>query len=139
MSGIDQTVKRLSRARKQYLRENPFDPNKNAIMGHDADGMPAGFITLPDMGELGILGCKLGMEYLAICRDEDAVEEWISTCLGLAKSPELAGILFANVFRGMNTLIGTILVDRGLADQMVSIAVEAWEKDFGSDFGAGAR
>lgn len=133
MSDIEQTCKRISRARQQYLRENPFDPNANAMLAHDIEGMPAGFFTFPDVNEMGILGCKLGMEYLAIAHDESAVEDWIAMCLGLAKSPEKSGLLFANIFRGVNSLIGSILADRGLTGQMADFAVEAWEKDFGGD------
>lgn len=118
----------IARARKKYLRDNPFDPNKNAVPSYDTEGNPAGFMTFPDIGEMQILGCKLGMEYLAICDDEDALEEWINTCLSLAKSPELTGILLANVFRGMNTLIGSLLSDR--REMMAEFAIEAWEKSF---------
>lgn len=121
---------RIEQARNAFLQRHPFDPHQNAVMGQDADGNPAGFMTFPDMGELGILGCKLGMEYLAICHDEEAVEEWINTCLSLARSPEMAGILFANVFRGINVFLGTVFADRGLTEAMASVAVESWEREF---------
>ncbi|WP_288337889.1 hypothetical protein [uncultured Gordonia sp.] len=122
--------RRISRARHKYLQENPFDPDRRSVPAVNAAGEPSGVMTFPDLGELGILGCKLGMEYLAVAHDEDAVEDWIQDCVSLAKSPEVVGLLFANVFRGMNTLLGSIFADRGLQPKMESIAVEAWEKNF---------
>ncbi|UYL87889.1 hypothetical protein SEA_MALISHA_60 [Gordonia phage Malisha] len=118
----------IKRARVLYLSQNPFDPHKKAVPAVDGSGMPAGFMTFPDIGEMQILGCKLGMEYLAICHDEDAVEDWINTCLSLAKSPELTGILMANVFRGINTVLGEIL--NGRRDAMTAFAIDAWGRDF---------
>ena len=56
----------IKRARDLYLSQNPFDPHKKAVPAVDGSGMPAGFMTFPDIGEMQILGCKLGMEYLAI-------------------------------------------------------------------------
>ncbi|MFT4199819.1 hypothetical protein [Gordonia sp. (in: high G+C Gram-positive bacteria)] len=66
-------------------------------------------------------------------KDEELVEDWIGTCLGLAKSPELTGILFANVFRGMNLFLGSVFDQYSLHDLLHRHAVDAWEKDFGSD------
>lgn len=123
----------ITKAREEYLAEHPLDPHENALMGHDLDGMPAGFITMPDFGHMQVVAAKLGTEYLAICHDEDAVEEWINLVVKLAQSPELAGIMFANVFRGMNLLIGSVLERAGLTEAMAGIAVEGWGKDF-SDF-----
>lgn len=125
----------IAAAREQYFHAKPFDPKKHAIPMEDRNGMPAGFMTLPDMGELQIIGCKLGMEYLAICHDEEAVEKWINVALSLTKSPELAGILFANVFRGVNTVIGSIISNAGLRRKMQDFAIEAWDRDFDNDFG----
>ncbi|WP_412475401.1 hypothetical protein ACK8HH_17345 [Gordonia sp. LUNF6] len=124
---------RIAAAREEYLAEHPLDPHENALLGHDLDGMPAGFLTMPNLGDMQIVAAKLGTEYLAICHDEDSVEEWINLVLKLAQSPELAGIMFANVLRGMNLLIGSILERAGLTDAMTGIAVEGWTKDF-SDF-----
>lgn len=126
--------RRIARARRQYLEAHPFDPEKNVIPTVNVQGESSGVIALPDLGEMGILGCKLGMEYLAVAHDEDAVEGWINDCMSLAKSPETASILFANVFRGMNTLLGSVFEDRGLQESMESIAVEAWERDFNKGF-----
>jgi hypothetical protein len=70
------------------------------------------------------------MEYLAICHDDDALEEWIHTALGIAKNPELAGILFANVFRGMNIVIANMIEWSGARTRMQQLAVEAWGRDF---------
>ncbi|MCF8610000.1 hypothetical protein L5G28_07475 [Gordonia sp. HY285] len=124
---------RIAAAREEYLADHPLDPHEKALMGHDLDGMPAGFITVPDFGHMQIVAAKLGTEYLAICHDEDSVEEWITLVLKLAQSPELAGIMFANVFRGMDLLIGSIIERAGLTNAMAGIAVEGWGKDF-SDF-----
>lgn len=125
----------IAAAREQYFNDKPFDPKKHAIPMEDGAGMPAGFMTLPDMDELQIIGCKLGMEYLAICHNEDAVEKWINVALSITKSPELAGILFANVFRGVNVVIGKIISNAGLRKAMQKLAVEAWQRDFDEDFG----
>lgn len=129
----------IAAAREQYFTAKPFDPKKNAVMGEDQHGNPAGFFTFPDLGELQIIGCKLGMEYLAICHDEDAVDKWINTALGLAKSPELAGILFANVLRGVNVVIGEIISNAGLRRKMQELAAEAWQIDFDEKFGGAAE
>lgn len=120
----------IAAAREQYLAKNPFDPKANALMGYGADGMPSGFLTMPNLGDVQILGCKLGMEYLAICHDEDLVEEWIHTCMGLVKDPELLGLLLVNVFRGVNLFLGDMIGRHGLREAMEHIAAEAWERDF---------
>ncbi|AER47796.1 hypothetical protein DEADP_53 [Mycobacterium phage DeadP] len=125
----------IAAAREKYFAAKPFDPHKNAVPAVDGDGMPAGFMTMPDLGELQIIGCKLGMEYLAICHDEEAVEKWINTAAMITKSPELLGILFANVFRGVNIVIGEIISNAGLRRKMTDLAVEAWDIDFDKKFG----
>lgn len=125
----------IEQARMAYLAVQPFDPAKNAVMAQNGNGDPAGFMTFPDIGEMQILAAKLGMEYLAICSDDEAVEKWIDTCLGLAKSPELVGILFANVFRGINIIVGGILDTAGMSAKIRELAVEAWSIDFTDKFG----
>lgn len=127
----------IAAARSQYLTDHPFDPHEKALEAFDENGMPAGFMTMPDFGQMQIIAAKLGTEYLAICHDEDAVQEWIELVLHLAKSPELAGIMFANVFRGMNLIIGSVIEGAGLRDAMTSVAIEGWSKDF-DDFTGGA-
>ncbi len=127
----------ITEAREAYLTEHPFDPHEKALEAFDENGMPAGFMTMPNFGEMQVLAAKLGTEYLAICHDEDSVQEWIELVLHLAKSPELAGIIFANVFRGMNLIIGSVIENAGLRDVMTGVAIEGWSKDFG-DFDGGA-
>lgn len=87
-------------------------------------------MSIPNIGDVQIIGCKLGMEYLAICHDEELVEEWIHTAMGIVKEPELAGILFANVFRGMNIVVGSMTDRAGLREHLQRQAVEAWGMDF---------
>ena len=119
----------INQARRRYLAANP--PRLNNVPTFNLDsGQPSGQMTIPNIGDIQIIGCKLGMEYLAICHDDEAVEEWIHTALGIVKDPELAGILFANVFRGINILLGRMIDDRGLRPRMQQLAVEAWGRDF---------
>lgn len=119
----------INQARRRYLAANPVRFNTIPAFDHES-GQPIGEMTFPNIGDIQIIGCKLGMEYLAICHDDDAVEEWINTAIGIAKNPELAGILFANVFRGMNILLGTIIGDADLRNEMQQFAVQAWSMDF---------
>lgn len=119
----------IAQARKKYLAANPL--RMKSIPAHTADGKPAGSMTFPNIGDVQIIGCKLGMEYLAICHDEDAVEEWIHTAMNIVKDPDTAGILFANVFRGMNIVIGAMTERPGLREHLQRQAVEAWNRDFG--------
>jgi hypothetical protein len=97
-------------------------------------GRPGEDWIIPDIGDMQVTGCKLGMEYLAVCHDDGAVEEWINSALSIAKTPELVGILFANVFRGINIIVGDLVGDERRT-RMQQLAVEAW----GRDFGDGAR
>lgn len=122
----------IAQARKKYLTENP--PRMTELPGFTADGQPAGSMTFPNLGDIQIIGCKLGMEYLAICHDEEAVEEWISASIGVVKEPDLAGILFANVFRGFNVIVAQLIGDMGLRDEMQKLALEAWNKNFNEGF-----
>jgi hypothetical protein len=122
----------IDRARRRYLAANPL--RLNCVPTVDlASGERSGEMTFPNIGDMNILGCKLGIEYLAICHDDEAVEEWIDTAMGIAKDPELVGILFANVFRGVNILIGNMIDGAGARTRMQQLAVEAWGRDF-SDF-----
>lgn len=121
-------------ARRRYLAAHPVRLNTIPAFDHGS-GEPVGELTLPNIGDMQIVGCKLGMEYLAICHDEEAVEAWIHTAMGIVKDPELAGILFANVLRGINTLLGHIIEDAGIRDRMHQNAVEAWRLDFMETFG----
>jgi hypothetical protein len=129
----------IDRARRRYLAANP--PRINSVPAVDATtGQPVGEPWLiPNIGDMQILGCKLGMEYLAICHDDEAVEEWIHTALGIVKDPELAGILFANVFRGVNVVIGSMIDGAGARTRMQQLAVEAWGRDFSATTGDEAQ
>lgn len=124
----------IDRARQRYLAAHP--PRIKSVPAVDlASGQPAGEpFLIPDLGDMQIIGCKLGMEYLAICHDDEAVEEWIHTAMGIVKSPELAAILFANVFRGVNSVIGNMVEDAGARTRMQQLAVEAWTRDFSAPF-----
>lgn len=126
----------IIQARRKFLATNP--PRISDVQGYTRSGEPAGTMKIPNIGDIQIIGCKLGMEYLAICHDEEAVEEWIHAALGIVKDPELAGILFANVFRGVNLVIAGIIEQTpGLREQMHRLALQAWDKDF-AEFGGEA-
>jgi hypothetical protein len=119
----------INQARRRYLAANP--PRITTVPAIDAaTGEP---FLIPNIGDMQILGSKLGMEYLAICHDSDAVQEWSNTAMGIVKDPELLGILFANVFRGVNVVIGSMIDGAGARTRMQQLAVEAWSRDF-SDF-----
>jgi Transcription factor WhiB len=124
----------IAQARRRYLAANPLRLNSIPTMDGNT-GKPTGESwTFPNIGDIQILGCKLGMEYLAICHDDDAVEDWINVCLGIVKDPEMAGILFANVFRGINVLIGKFIEQGNARDQMQRMAVDARRRDFSQPF-----
>lgn len=118
----------IDRARKKYLKANPLRVNE--LEAQTPDGKPAPPLTFPNLGDIQIIGCKLGMEYLAICHDEDAVEEWINTCISIYREPDWAGMLFANVSRGMNIVIGEMTNRSGLREHLQRQAVEAWNRQF---------
>ena len=123
----------IAQARKRYLAQHPLRTKELETV--NADGSPSDVKwTFPDLGDTQVIAMKLGVEYLAICHDDDAVEEWISTCMGIGKDPEWMGILFANVFRGVNTVIGESISNAGLRSKMQQLALEAWQKDFGKEF-----
>jgi len=122
----------LTQARKRYLSENPV--RKKNLESIHSDGTPGEPFVFPDLGDVQILGCKLGMEYLAICHDDDAVEEWIAAAIGTVGDPEHTGMVFANVLRGVNVVIGEIISNAGLRSKMYQLALEAWNKDFSEGF-----
>jgi hypothetical protein len=125
----------LDRARRRYLAANP--PRITSVPAIDATtGQPVGEpFLLPNLSDMQILGCKLGMEYLAICNDDDAVQKWIEAAMDIAKDPEILGILFANVFRGVNVVIGRMIDGAGARTRMQQLAVEAWGRDFSGEPG----
>lgn len=124
----------IAQSRRRYLAENPLRLSSVPTMD-GTTGKPTGDSwTIPNVGDVEIIGCKLGMEYLAICHDDEAVNEWIHTAMGIVKDPEMLGILFANVFRGVNVLISKFIDDLGAREQMQKVAVDAWRRDFGEDF-----
>lgn len=125
----------ITRARCRYISENPL--RITDVPAYTSSGEPSNStIPIPNIGDMGIIGCKLGMEYLAICHDEDAVEDWIHAAMAIAKGPELMGVLFANVFRGFNVVVGEIIGQTpGLREQMEKLALEAWTKNFSEGFG----
>lgn len=120
----------IAQARKRYLAQHPLRTKELETV--NADGSPSDVKwTFPDLGDTQVIAMKLGVEYLAICHDDDAVEEWISTCMGIGKDPEWMGILFANVFRGMNALIAVMTNRPGIREHLQRQAVEAWGFDVG--------
>ena len=125
----------IDKARQEYLAKHPLR-NSAAVPTIDLEGNPKGMLAVPDLGDVQIIGMKLGIEYLAICHDDDKVEEWIDQVLSIAHEPGLAMILFANVFRGMNTIIamrtGTDSSQES-RDLYENIAVDGWNKHFGGD------
>lgn len=123
--------RRIEQARKSWFENHPFDPNKHSVLAHDKDGLPAGFFTLPDMGDMSIISLKYGYEFLAAIRTDDDVDEWLANINRTAKSPDLAGIMLAHAFRGIAPTIGQIIDnDPGLSEAMKTIAVQGWEKEF---------
>ena len=136
--GANSQITDIHKAREEYFRNKPFDVHENALMAHDENGLPSGFLTMPNFGELQVVACKLGFEYLALCtaRNSDLIDEWVGRVSALAKSPELAGILFAKIFQGIDDYLGSIFEMTNLGEAMPQIAVGAWEKDF-SDFAKG--
>jgi hypothetical protein len=122
----------LAQARKRYLAAKPV--RTMSLPSQTADGTPGPDFTFPNLDDVGVVGCKLGMEYLAICHDGDAVEEWINEVMSIAKEPDHLGIVFANVFRGVNVVIGEIISNAGLRSKMQQMALEAWNKDFSEGF-----
>jgi len=121
----------IQQARRRYLAAHPL--RTTDLPAFTATGSPAGSMTIPNIGDVQITGCKLGMEYLAICHDDEAVEEWIHTALAIAKDPEVTGVLLANVLRGMNVVIGSIIDNASLRVHMQQQAIEAWNRDFGPE------
>ncbi|QNQ90751.1 hypothetical protein GP475_08935 [Corynebacterium poyangense] len=117
-------------AREKYLAEHPFDPKRNAVLGYGEDGLPAGFLTLPDMDELSIVAMKFGYEFLAHIRTDEDVDEWLDAVMSATKSPELAGILFAHAFRGIAGILYNIIDKPGLNGVMEKVAIDGWKKEF---------
>lgn len=117
----------IAQARRKYLVAHP--PRMNTVDSISGTAT----MTIPNIGDIQIIGCKLSMEYLAICHDEEAVEEWIQTALGIVKDPEMAGILFANVFRGFNTVIAAMTDRPGMREHFQRQAVDAWQRDFSEE------
>ncbi|MFV8317178.1 hypothetical protein [Mycobacterium sp. 23] len=123
----------ITQSRRRYLADNPLRFSELPTISGET-GKPTGQSwTFPNIGDVQIIGAKLGMEYLAICHDDEAVEEWIQTAIAIVKDPEMMGILFANVFRGVNIIIGKIIEEAGAREQMQKMAVDAWRKNFGGD------
>ena len=118
----------IARARNRYLSEHPVQQMSFPTV--DETGKAGEPLTFPNIGDLQIIGCKLGMEYLAICHNEDAVEDWISNSIGIAKHPEMVGVLFANVFRGFNTVVAELTARPEIREHFQRMAVEAWNRDF---------
>ena len=125
------SVDRIRQARENYFKKKPFDPHETSLLAHDLNGMPSGFLTLPDMGEMQVVAMKFGYEFLATCTDDDDVDEWLGMVGKTAQSPELMGIMLAHAFRGIAPLVATTIdTTPGLRDTMQRISADGWEKDF---------
>ncbi|WP_373167481.1 hypothetical protein [Mycobacterium marinum] len=85
----------IAQARRRYLVANPLRIT-NVPTTDLNTGAPGETWPIPNLGDMQIVGCKLGMEFLY---DDEAVNDWINTALGITGTPELTSILFANVFR----------------------------------------
>ena len=123
-------------ARAARLATDPYDPHKNALMSHTIDGTPAGFLTLPDLGETQMLAMREGMDLLARVHDEEAVEEWIHDILTLVKDPDAVGLFLVNVVRGIAPILASGLrtdSDEGARELYRRFAFEAWFKNFTAD------
>lgn len=121
----------IVKAREEYFAKHPFDPKKNALLSHDSDGAPAGFLTLPNMDELAIVSMKFGFEFLAHVRTDDDVDEWISAVMKQAQSADVAGIMFAHAFRGISELLPSLIDSNpGLGGVMENLSIDGWEKEF---------
>ncbi|AKN77562.1 hypothetical protein HO100_08580 [Corynebacterium ulcerans] len=118
-------------ARKNYFLAHPFNPKENALLSIDENGIPAGFITLPNMGEMSVVAMKFGYEFLAHVRTDEDVDRWISAVMEQAQSADMAGIMFAHAFRGIATILPS-LIDKnpGLREVMEKIATDGWGKEF---------
>lgn len=122
---------RIEKAREDWFANHPFEPNKHSVLAHDEDGLPAGFFTLPDMGDMSIVSLKYGYEFLAAVRTDDDVDEWLASINQTAKSPDLAGIMLAHAFCGIAPIIGQIIDNGpGLAETMKTISVQGWGQEF---------
>ena len=120
----------IVQAREAYFEAHPFDPKKNALLSYDLDGIPAGFLTLPDMGELSVVAVKFGYEFLAHVRTDDDVDQWLDAVIAQAQSTELAGMIFAHAFRGIAPILSSLFdLDPGLRDVLEKIAADVWRKE----------
>lgn len=125
------SVDRIRQARENYFKKKPFNPHENSLMAHDLNGMPSGFLTLPDMGEMQVVAMKFGYEFLATCKTDDDVDNWLAEVSKTAQSPELMGIMLAHAFRGIAPLADSMIeTTPGLRDTMQKISADGWEKDF---------
>ena len=122
--------RRIEQAREDWFANHPFDPNKHSVLAHDEDGLPAGFFTLPDMGDMSVISLKYGYEFLAAVRTDDDVDEWLASIFRTAQSSDLVGIMLAYSLRGIAPIIGQIIDnDPGLSETMKTICVQGWEKE----------
>ncbi|GJO36580.1 hypothetical protein NJB1604_00110 [Mycobacterium marinum] len=119
----------IAQARRRYLVANPLRIT-NVPTTDLNTGAPGETWPIPNLGDMQIIGCKLGMEFLAVCHDDEAVNDWINTALGITGTPELTSILFANVFRGINVVIASMIEGAGAQTRMQQLAVDAWGRDF---------
>ena len=131
MTSRDGAKRRIATARENYFTKNPFDPHEQSILGQDNNGLPTGFLTMPNMDDMQVVAMKYGYEFLATVRTDDDVDQWIDSIVKTCQSSELAGIMFAHAFRGIAPIIGDIIDrDPHLANTMMNISATGWEKEF---------
>lgn len=127
------TYHTIRKARTARLNVEPFDPHEHALMSHTPDGLPGGFLTLPDLGKAQMLAMREGMDLLARLHDDDLVEEWIGDILTLAQDPETVGLLMVNVIRGIAPVLAVRMGTDTREDARElyrSFAFDAWMKNF---------
>lgn len=131
------TYAEIRDARAVRLATNPYAPQKNALIAHNsADGTPAGFLTLPDLGDTQMLAMREGMDLLARIHDEDLVEEWIGDILNLTRDPDVVGLFMVNVIRGLAPILAAHLrldSDEGARELYRGFAFDAWFRSFTDD------
>lgn len=123
-------------ARAARLATNPFDPHKHSLMSHTPDGLPGGFLTLPDLGEAQMLAMREGMDLLCRLHDDDLVEEWIGDVLTLAQDPETVGLLMVNVIRGIAPVLAARMgtdTHEHARELYRGFAFDAWMKNFNEE------
>lgn len=128
------TYTNIRAARDARLATDPYDPHKVALPAFDSvDGLPTGFLTFPDLGDMSMLAMREGMDLLARLHDEELVEEWIGDILTLNHDPDKVGLFLVNVIRNLAPVLAAHMhtdVDEGAREMYRGFAFDAWFKSF---------